>query len=375
MAVLGRQPEISVAELEALGFLVREVVQRGEAWLAKVEIEEMRFDPARLGGTMKLAATLTQNPLDYLAKMPEGKITFGVSDYSSRAIARTALAEALKWKRILVRHGRSVRIVDNKNNVLSSATVLHNGLAGKNERKVELVRLDGEWYRTIMVQDIDAYSRRDQARPARDAKVGMLPPKLAQILINLCGLLPEGARILDPFCGTGVVLQEAVLMGYRAYGTDLSERMVEYSEKNLAWLRLPRHPENGIFEVVRGDATKFRWEPPIDAVACESYLGVPMSQIPGEMKLKEQKQECRTIILGFLKNLAGQIAPGTPVVVAMPAWRRRSDEGEKSGFARLNILDEIQKLGYNVNNKSREGLFYCRSNQIVARDIIILRKT
>ena len=40
----------------------------------------------------------------------------------------------------------------------------------------------------------------------------------------------------------------------------------------------------------------------------------------------------------------------------------------------LICLDEIDKLGYNVNNKSREGLLYHRKGQIVARDIIILRK-
>ena len=94
-----------------------------------------------------------------------------------------------------------------------------------------------------------------------------------------------------------------------------------------------------------------------------------MSQIPTEIKLKEQKQECSNIILGFLKNLADQIAPGTPIVIATPAWLR-----EDGAYSRLEIIDNIIKLGYNVNNKSREGLIYHREKQIVARDIIILRK-
>ena len=94
-----------------------------------------------------------------------------------------------------------------------------------------------------------------------------------------------------------------------------------------------------------------------------------MSQIPSEIKLKEQKQECSAIILGFLKNLAKQIKLGTPVVIAIPAWLR-----ENGNYERLDILDLITEMGYNVNNKSREGLLYCREDQIVARDIIILRK-
>lgn len=373
LAVLGRQPEISIAELEAIGWVA------GPAPCFPPTTSSRRYAPAsfvgtlpqgspatdidRLGGTLKLGIRLEEKPIDYLKNLPEGKITLGVSDYSNNASRRTAVNEALKLKKILVRHGRSVRVVENKDATLSTATSLHNGLSGKNPRKVELIKAENEWYRLIGVQDIEAYARRDQARPARDAKVGMLPPKLAQILINLCGPLEPGARILDPFCGTGVVLQEALLMGYRAYGTDISERMVAYSEKNLNYFNFKD------YKVENGDATSLAWEQPIDAVACEGYLGRPFSRIPTEMELKEQKQECGAILRGFLKNLASQIKSGTPVVIAAPAWLR-----ENGDYSRLDIIDEIEDMGYNVNNKTREGLLYRREGQVVARDILILRK-
>ena len=304
--------------------------------------------------------------------------------------------EALKLKKILVRHGRSVRVVENKDVVLSTSATLHNGLSGRNERKVELIKVDDDWYRVVGVQNINAYAERDQKRPARDARVGMLPPKLAQVLINLCGPLEPGSTILDPFCGTGVVLQEALLMGYRAYGTDISERMVEYSRRNLQWLMksenthsrvasgrtvvtdgrrqsLPCQDSNffksGAFQISQGDATILKWEQPVTAVACEGYLGKPFSQVPTRIVLKEQKQECEAIILGFLKNLVKQIKTDTPVVIAAPAWLR-----EDGKYERLDILDEIVAMGYNVDMKTREGLLYHRPEQIVARDIIILRK-
>ena len=468
LAVLGRQPEISVAELEALGvglsiesnaeglsadshsgvLFGRPVATGGRRFVSRLvrtplhcksaDSIKLALDIDRLGGTLKLAEQIDGRPIEYLQKLPDGKITIGVSDYSEHASKETAAREALKLKKILVRHGRSVRVVENKAAVLSTATSLHNGLSGSNLRKVELIKVNSEWYRVIGVQDIDAYARRDQARPARDAKVGMLPPKLAQILINLCGPLPEGARILDPFCGTGVVLQEALLMGYRAYGTDVSERMIEYSRKNLEWLVSGKHIastramlQDGMgtqgggkfcmcmdgrggdepcmcvdgqrsdnwkgkefFVLEQGDATTFEWAQPIDAVVCEGYLGQPMSQIPSEMKLKEQKQECEAIILGFLKNLAVQIRPGTPVVIAAPAWRRPDGEYERLDFLKQleqlgndvgnegerdarrleKKIDKMSNLGYNVSNKTREGLLYLREGQVVARDIIILRK-
>ncbi|MBO7657378.1 methyltransferase domain-containing protein [Candidatus Saccharibacteria bacterium] len=357
LAILGREPELSIAELEALFGEVKKVTSQ----LALFDADAMPSID-RLGGTLKLAEKLNEKPLDFLMKAPEGKITLGVSDYSKGASKKSASLEAMKLKKILTRQGRSVRAVMGDAAVLATATSLHNGLSGKNPRKIELIKVNSDWYRVIGVQDIDAYSRRDQGRPARDAKVGMLPPKLAQILINLCGPLPEKSVILDPFCGTGVVLQEALLMGYKAYGTDISERMVEYSRRNLEYFKFSN------FELEVGDATNHQW-PKVDAVACEGYLGKPMNKIPSEMELKEQKQECAGIILGFLKNLSGQIKQDTPVVMGIPAWLR-----EDSTYSRLEILDQIKDMGYNVNNKSLGGLLYFRDGQIVARDIIILRK-
>ena len=94
-----------------------------------------------------------------------------------------------------------------------------------------------------------------------------------------------------------------------------------------------------------------------------------MSLPPAEIKLKAEKQECGAIILGFLKNLSTQIKSGTPVVMAIPAWLRPD-----GSYSRLGIVDEIVKLGYNVMNKSSDGLLYAREGQVVAREIIILRK-
>lgn len=360
LAILGRQPEISLAELEALFSNVQGINKN----LATFD-STAPPDINRLGGCLKLATPLNKKPLEYIANLPAGKITLGLSDYSKNTTKKTASMEALKLKKILVRHGRSIRVVENKEAILSTATSLHNGLSGKNDRKIELIKINNDWYKVIGVQDIEKYAKRDQNRPARDAKVGMLPPKLAQILINLCGPLKPGSTVLDPFCGTGVILQEALLMGYRAYGTDLSEKMIEYSQKNLEWLG----EEKSLFSLNQGDATSFQWRQSIDAVACEGYLGKPMSKIPTEIELKEQKQECKAIVTGFLKNLVSQIESGTPVVIAIPAWLREDGRHE-----RLDILDLITDMGYNVNNKTREGLIYCREKQIVARDILILRK-
>ena len=327
---------------------------------------------ARLGGTTKLAKPISVDgnsavgPEKFLLDLDfDGKFVIGVSDYSRGATSRKSQMLALKIKRVLKKAGRSIRVLENKSAELSTATVFHNQL-GEKPGHFELILAEKKWYVGIGVQNINVYRDRDQNRPARDAKNGMLPPKLAQILINLCGPLKPGATVLDPFCGTGVVLQEALLMGYKAYGTDVSERIVGFARKNLEWLK------KNDFKLAVGDAQDFVWEQPIDAVAFEGYLGPPMSQPPADIKMKSVMADIYPLYYHTLRNLSSQLKSGTPVVMAVPAWLRPDGH-----YQRLNLLDEIDELGYNVikyRTSGQEDLLYHRDGQIVAREIIVLRK-
>ncbi len=390
VAIAGRQPLISLAEIQALYDKSARLVGKKLVFFNIDEGDEENISPDinRLGGSLKLGRFFDTD-FSKLAKFlatahPEGKITLGISDFSKQKKSGLAKQKSMELKRNLAKIGRSVRVITSNEPEISSATAHHNQL-GEKAGCFEIFLIDREIYLSLGTQNITAYTERDQARPARDAKVGMLPPKLAQILINLCGKLPEGARVLDPFCGTGVVLQEAAIMGYIPYGTDLNERMVEYSKKNLSWLFNERNQKrfkilpdliqkkDQILNTISvGDATSFTWEGEIDAVAFEGYLGAPMSKPPVDIKFKTEKAKCREIAMGFLKNITPQIKSGTPVVMALPAWLR-----ENGKYAGLNILDEIQEMGYNFEkfqDLSQSDLLYYREGQIVAREIIVIRK-
>ena len=390
VAIAGRQPLISLAEIQALYNKAARLVGKKLVFFEIDDDDEENISPDinRLGGSLKLGRFFDTD-FSKLAKFlatthPEGKITLGISDFSKQKKSGLAKQKSMELKRNLAKMGRSVRVITSNEPEISSATAHHNQL-GEKAGCFEIFLIDREIYLSLGTQNITAYTERDQARPARDAKVGMLPPKLAQILINLCGKLPEGARVLDPFCGTGVVLQEAAIMGYLPYGTDLNERMVEYSKKNLSWLFNERNQKrfkilpdliqkkDQILDAISvGDATSFTWEGEIDAVAFEGYLGAPMSKPPVDIKFKTEKAKCREIAIGFLKNITPQIKSGTPVVMALPAWLR-----ENGKYAGLNILDEIQEMGYNFEkfqDLSQSDLLYYREGQIVAREIIVIRK-
>ncbi len=386
VALLGRQPELSIAELER---------RFGDvAWFsavsAMVDTQEP-VDVQSLGGSQKIGhvilnfpakdwQTASQRLVQHFQKHwsgHEGKLTLGISAYGFTASGRDVQKTALILKGKLKSAGVSVRLIPNQDAALSTATAHHNKL-GLTDNKVELLVFLGAGRvviaESIGTQNITALAHRDQGRPRRDAFVGMLPPKLALMMINLAGPLPDTKGrpvLLDPFCGTGVVLQEALLRNYDAYGTDLAPKMVSYSKDNLEWLqeslRVP-----GKWLVQEGDATDTRWQTPIDVVVAETYLGQPFSAPPSPSKLTEVRGNCQNIIGRFLKNLHEQIPDGTPVVLAVPAWRSTSGE-----FTHLPLTDTIEKFGFErvgFNTVRDQQLLYFRPDQIVARELLVLIK-
>jgi SAM-dependent methyltransferase len=327
--------------------------------------------------------------------MPEGKMTLGLSAIGFKLSPKQLEASGLSLKKVIRKTGRPVRLVPNKEVELNTAQIIHNNLTGPHGWELVFIR-DGDKTvvaQTVKAQDIESYTLRDRGRPRRDAKVGMLPPKLAQILINLAsGQLPEETlqnicdipadqevprplidkTVLDPFCGTGVVLQEAALMGYHAYGTDLEKRMADFSKTNLEWLAHNFKIAPACCRIEAADATVHKWQPPLDFVATEAYLGRPFTSRPSGEILNQTISECNLIIRKFLKNIHAQLVPGTRLCLAVPAWQTRPNS-----FKKLPLIDQIENLGYNrvsFEHVRDEDLIYYRADQIVARQLIVITR-
>ncbi len=388
IAILGRQPALGLAELESL-YGAEHIKPFGKsACLLDIKPADIGFN--RLGGVMRLAEVITELPSQkwveiekYLldtapeqAQSIDGKLSFGISVFglavNSRQIAKTALL----LKKAIKAAGNSVRMVPQKDTTLGTAQVLYNKLTAKNGWELLVVsnKDTALLARTTNIQDIDAYSARDQARPKRDAKVGMLPPKLAQILINLASAStkPNDENIvLDPFCGTGVVLQEASLMGFGVSGTDIDPRMVDYSIANMSWLR-DKYPDKSTYlRIEIGDATKFSWTPKPTIIAAETFLGHPLSSLPNGEHLSKIIYEANLINHRFLQNIASQLNSGNRLCLGVPAWRGKHE------FLHLPMLDHLTEMGYTrvrFEHASNEELIYHRENQIVGRELLTLVK-
>jgi tRNA G10 N-methylase Trm11 len=429
IALLGRQPALSMAELERL------YGGSNVAWFSDTSATIETTAPINiesLGGSLKVGrvtATFARGDWRQISmklvqaysqawKDFDGKLTLGISAYGFDASSRDIQKTGIVLKQKLKQSGTSLRLIPNQESALSSATSHHNKL-GLSNNKVELMVFRSRSGKVIIAesigaQNITALARRDQERPKRDAFVGMLPPKLAQIMINLATpasshealaswqhLQPEleatpgpefkpgakplprsegrsddnadtrGLCILDPFCGTGVLLQEAALLGYNVYGTDLSEKMIRYSRDNLNWLQETHHIKVDWY-LHEGDAMTTKWQQPIDAVACEAYLGQPFSAPPSPSKLIEVRGNCDHIISAFLQNIAGQLKPGTPLCVGVPAWRATD-----GSFTHLPLINKLEQLGFHhiqLKNVRTNDLLYYREDQVVARELLILTK-
>jgi len=384
LIILGRQPAIGIAELESL--YGEDNLQRTSLNTVMLKNDPSSINFSRLGGALKLGNIIgeinnnnLQNGLTNLVSKIElptnSKITLGLSAYDIKTSAKYLQSLALTLKKSIRLKGVNVRVVPNREISLNTAQVLHNKLASNQGIELLLVAFGKKIIvaRTTNVQDITNYASRDQMRPKRDSRVGMLPPKLAQIIINLASANTEtkDKYVLDPFCGTGVLLQEALLMGYNVIATDIDSRMVEYSNINIEWLKQRWNNIYGSINISIGDARTHEWNQKIDYVASETFLGEPLTSIPSEEHLQKIISEVDAIHKDFLKNIHTQLLPNTRICLAIPAWHI------KGRFLHLPILDQLAILGYNrvaFKHVDSQELIYHRPDQLVARELVTLTR-
>lgn len=367
---LGKHAALSAAEiwrvLDMEGYSPVLTLSTNEVLGVSVEKDLNAGTFNRLGGCDRVAEVAgVQDELwiaeDVVRKIfpdlqPGERLMLGVSTVGADRNYGRKLARDIK--KLIRESGGRLKFVEPKSGSrLNAAQVIFNDLLAKPNRELSVITHAGKHYLawTIYVQDIQSYEKRDTARPARDVKVGMLPPKLAQMMIN-CGVSHSASRsdnspvtVFDPFCGMGTVLQEAWLMGYQAIGSDESKEMINATSHNIMWLK-------GKFTLNEALSPRFfnhdirKPLPPemanaADAVVTEPYLGRPLSSPLPPRELDAEIEKLGKLYLAAFENLKRVLKPGGSVLFLMPAWRaqRRSD----SFYLMPDpLLDAISALGY-----------------------------
>ncbi|MFA7171011.1 MAG: DNA methyltransferase [Candidatus Paceibacterota bacterium] len=408
---LGRTPSMSLSEIQAM--LEKYKVDYSVVLLdPKFLILDMK-EPldvrnlfVQMGGTLKIAEVLKdctedkvrEEIVSYIRKSLEeksGKKSVGYSVYFTKQTEKNKEEDAQaffldafsKIKREELKDF-SIRIVYPlpRESTLSTATIFNNKLTYTNKGIEFDIIYDGKKIilgRTLIVQDIESYGARDYDKPGKDAKIGMMPPKLAQVMVNLAQV-KEGQTIFDPFCGTGTILQEALLDDYRIVGSDANDRQIEKCKENLEWLSkqyILTYGEYKIFQASYNEAIK-RFKPDsIDAIVTESTLGPVYKKMPNNVEIKENYSTLKKLYTSFLQNVKPILKNGGRIVITLPAYQLKLkeyvfgefiDSWEKLGYSRVCPLDK-QFESADTRITKRNTIIYSRPEQKVAREIIVLK--
>ncbi len=381
---LGHQPHISIAEIKAV-FSQLEIDAKTEQPSNLVGKQNKSFFLIKtkkkldceklinkLGGTIKIAEKIEEdNITDFLAKTPEEfKIQFSLSGQNSKKIA-------MAIKKQLKAMGRSVRYIEPKN----TATILHNKLIKK---QGDLAIFEDEIFLTKAIQPFEEFGTRDYKRPGTDSFSGMLPPKLARIMINLgmsCLPLPEGEptrsdggggsniTLLDPFCGSGTVLTEALDLGFKnIIGSDISDKAIEDTNKNIEWMKNNFKFQISNFKLFTSDVTKLSNElkpSSVDLIVSEPYLGKPLRGNEKRDTLKHQANDLAELYTLAFKQFKKVLKKGGVAIFIIPKFKC------ENGWIEINCIEKIKKEGFKVIPLSEESdsLAYHRPKQHVARVI------
>jgi tRNA (guanine10-N2)-dimethyltransferase len=90
-----------------------------------------------------------------------------------------------------------------------------------------------------------------------------LHPKIARAMVNLSQVKKQ-QTLLDPFCGTGGILLEAGLLGAQIVGSDIEQKMIDGSQKNLEFYQVKKYR---LYCADIGDIS--RYVPSVDAIATD----------------------------------------------------------------------------------------------------------
>ncbi|MBP7773621.1 hypothetical protein KA071_00865 [Candidatus Gracilibacteria bacterium] len=371
--LIGREPDLSLAELKSI---FSEVEHRGD--FAFVEAEEKDIDAHKkgLGGTIKIGLILAeglkkQELCNFIAQkasekiQPEKKLRIGIDSFIP-----SLMTLVFKVKDALREGGHSIRVVQHDQGRIKNATTIHEKLI---EQGIEFIifadKIGFTVAKTVWIQDIESYSDRDMNRD-RSMTVGMMPPKLAQIMVNLGTKGKYDTIVWDPFCGLGTTLIEALHAGHvMLQGSDLEKEMVSATQKNIE--KRPGYDKNNI-HVCALDATKLdtlslskKTTVITEGMLGRNFTPATLTQQAALQERKKLTQLYQDFLDSGYKNINIEC-----MVFCLPFWNAGRD---------IVFMPEVSQLSkdWGVDNlciSRKRYISHSRPGQSVGREIVIVRR-
>src|SRR3989344_2769935 len=402
--ILGREAHLAVAELIVmLGKmnLSYNILANGREVLIVEALELPKELFAELGGMIKYGECLFNEPAienlkaeKFISNIVGEKMMFGFSVYALGEMPLGVLKSikskldrfAMFLKKEIKQTISRVRYVSTNDLALSSVAVLTNKLMREGGHEFVALVEGGNiiFGRTLAVQDFSEFRHRDFGRPVRDPKRGTLPPKLARVILNLVGASKDTV-VLDPFCGDGTVLTEAIALGYKKLiGSDIDLGAVANTERNTEWCKKV-YNQNTEVPLFAADARHLAdMLPPqsVGAIVAEGDLGSPLRARLTRSEAERAIESISVLYRETIKVLASLLERGGRMVLALPHYPTEAGEFGIS-FTGLSF-DELHLSPVDVwpkdvpKNLGRFGqlssYIYGREDQKVERQIFIFQK-
>ena len=277
--ILGRNIDLSIEEIksycekEGNSVSIKKTIKN--AILVETEAPLSQDTVKRLGGTIGIAEILEFGTREDLLKNIENhELYFGTSNKLNYCIWDFTHSENIdeifeyikarfkkeKLKATLKRFPASITLQDE--------TKVPNISSNLIEEEYLIFQEDEEFYFARITQkcNYEEIEARDMNKPVRRESLS-ISPRLSKILINLSGVR-QGEALVDPFCGVGVILSEALLQGIKAVGIDRDAGAIKGAKENLAWFKF----KPGTYILENDDSTKVRIHK-VEAIATEPDLG------------------------------------------------------------------------------------------------------
>ncbi len=209
--------------------------------------------------------------------------------------------------------------------------------------------------------DYEKLEARDMKKPFRREELA-ISPRLAKIMINL-SQVKSYEKILDPFCGIGVVLQEALLQKIDVIGIDKDHEAVKGCVKNMEWFSFPKKH----YKIIYGDSTRMKISEKIKALVTEPDLGKILKKIPKDGEAKKTLEDFEILVIKVINNFKVNFEANSKIVFTAPLIKLHSGK---------RISCNVERIVNEIGLTLAEGfpIKEFRENQIVGREIFVLKK-
>ena len=296
----------------------------------------------------QIASALDSSGLVEGMSKSSDRVFFGVSVYSSDSSLRSMSGGIQRFigstiKDELTGYGKRSKFMgfskDRGLPQLSHVEVIKKKLVENQSEVLLCIGKQQTWVgTTVGVHNPFEFQKRDVGKP-NERRIFAMPPRIARIMVNLSACTPEKV-LLDPFCGVGTILQEALLAKAKVVGVDANSWCVKAATENLEWLTREYSLEGTDFRVVQGEVGKLAQkigQEMVDCIVTEPDLGPALRQVPTGPYALKIIQKLEPLYFDFVEGAYRVLKTGGRLVLVTPYIVTRSGQavtmpiGEKLG--------------------------------------------